>query len=195
MNTNKLAIIRKIINKTKDGELVWSYRGDNDVYYDPHKEQYFTQYDITDNKMVDISITKHDFEFNYNIYVNIYFNSYDNNELKIHKKIEEIYFQNIYNLFELFAYVKYDSALKDDFFLDSFKNSLYNKKYNWTLKNDKFFQLVLEKSRFNDDRIYIIVLKSMFVIYLKKGENKKIINNLNDTKLFDFLKKNYRNGK
>lgn len=195
MNTNKLAIIRKIINKTKDGELVWSYRDDNDVYYDPHKEQYFTQYDITDNKMVDISITKHDFEFNYNIYVNIYFNSYDNNELKIHKKIEEIYFQNIYNLFELFAYVKYDSALKDDFFLDSFKNSLYNKKYNWTLKNDKFFQLVLEKSRFNDDRIYIIVLKSMFVIYLKKGENKKIINNLNDTKLFDFLKKNYRNGK
>lgn len=193
MDNNKVSIVRKILNETKDDGLDWEYRYENDIYYEPDKEQYITQYNITNNKIISISITKYIMKYNYNLYINLFLNSFNNEKFE-NKHIETIYFQYVKDVFELFAYIKYYNSLNDKKFLNLFKNSLYQEHHNWLLVNENIFKLVLEENKFNNDKIYLIVLKNTIVIYfVKNKDNRSVLRIIKDQKLFDFLKNNYKN--
>lgn len=182
INLNKL---------TKRGDIDWIFIDEYDPFYDHEKEQFTSNYKITDNKSLDFLLTKHYFPRGnyYNYYLTVFFRK--NN---INTKIQTYYYQTSTELFQLFGNVKYKKLLEYDIYNSYFIHELYENwnNYKWQ-KTDNFYRAVLEEKTEGKETEYvkIIVTKRMISIYYQvNNETPDFLNEQNDKILYRILYEN-----
>ena len=70
MNSSE-KIINNLLKSTLINDINWYYMDESDPFYESNKDQYYTEYKITEEKRLDILLTK------------IYFTGYENYYIKL----------------------------------------------------------------------------------------------------------------
>ena len=74
LKTNPTITIEILLSKTKLGHIKWKHVDENDLYYEPDKEKYTSKYKATENKIIDILLTKRKLPFSgENYYISFHY--------------------------------------------------------------------------------------------------------------------------
>lgn len=181
-------IIDNLLKSTLTNDIDWHYMDESDPFYESDKEQYYTEYKIEKGKKLDILLTKMFFNGFQNYFIKLYLNTNKNNIF-----INQFFYQDHYNLFDLFAEAKYYSAIKNDDYLMELKQDLYLNwdKMNWIKSGENFYKTILEKK--NNKSINLIISKRIINIYMEENDKDPIfINTIEDQILYRILYENIK---
>jgi len=187
MNSSE-KIINNLLKSTLINDINWYYMDESDPFYESNKDQYYTEYKITEEKRLDILLTKIYFTGYENYYIKLYLNSNNNNIF-----LNNFYYQDNSKIFDLFSEVKYFSAIKDNEYLNNFKQDLYFNwdKMNWIKSGNDFYKTTLERK--NNKSINLIVSKRIINIYMEVIDKDPIfLNTIEDQILYRILYENIK---
>lgn len=187
MNSSE-KIINSLLKSTLINDINWYYMDESDPFYESNKDQYYTEYKITEEKRLDILLTKIYFTDYENYYIKLYLNSNNNNIF-----LNNFYYQDNSKIFDLFSEVKYFSAIKDNEYLNNFKQDLYFNwdKMNWIKSGDDFYKTTLERK--NNKSINLMVSKRIINIYMEVIDKDPIfLNTIEDQILYRILYENIK---
>jgi len=193
LKTKARTTINILLSKTQLGHIKWKHIYRDNLYYEPNKEKYSLKYKVTENKVIDILLTKLRFlNEDGNYFISFHYKT---------KPISTYYYQDLDIIYDLFVSVKFSSLTKSDksFFLDHIlincewvkhvTDNIITYSTIFEEKNNKKIYLKLRES----SRLHIL-LNNATIQTIDRGDLFKKLQNMNiktESNFMRWLKNKY----